>query len=336
MQAMTWTSHLIRGLATLALVTVAVACAPMEQSPQPVPVGFAGARLEADVLVADDGVRLPLTVWRPDGEPTAVIVALHGMNDSRVTWWMAGPWWAERGVVTYAYDQRGFGRAPERGIWAGEDLLVDDLRTAVRLVRHRHPDVPIVLVGESLGSAVIIAALASDDPPAADRAALLAPAVWGWSAQPVPNRVSLWIAAHLFGPASPQPPAFVTENIYASNNLLELYRMGRDPDMVLTTRFDAVYGLVDIMETAWRDLPQVRVPMAYFYGGRDQLVPMPATQRALARLPAGARTAFYPEGRHLLVRDHAAEAVMVDVLAFVQDTGAAWPSGAGPIPVGER
>ena len=111
-----------------------------------------------------------MTVWHPDGEPTAVIVALHGMNDSRATWWMAGPWWAERGVITYAYDQRGFGGAPERGIWAGEDLLVQDLRTAVRLIRQRHPGVPVVLVGESLGSSVIIAAMASDEPPPADRA----------------------------------------------------------------------------------------------------------------------------------------------------------------------
>jgi len=329
----------VAGLRVAILVLLAcapVACAPVTQSLQPVPAGFAGARLESDALIAADGARLPLTVWHPQGEPSAVIIALHGMNDRRSTWWMAGPWWAERGVITYAYDQRGFGGAPGRGIWAGEDLLVADLRTAVRLVRRRHPGVPVVLVGESLGSSVIVAALASDDPPAVDRAALLAPAVWGWSAQPIPNRVSLWIAAHLFGSASPQPPAFVTEDIYASNNLLELYRMGRDPDMALSTRFDAVYGLVDIMETAWRDLPQVRLPVAYFYGGRDQLISMSATQRALARLPAGTPTAFYPEGRHLLVRDHGGEAVMADVLAFVRSPGSSWPSGAGPIPVGDR
>lgn len=312
------------------------ACAPAVQAPQPVPAGFAGASLQDEVLIADDGARLPLSVWRPRGEPRAVIVALHGMNDSRSTWWMAGPWWAEHGVITYAYDQRGFGGAPERGVWAGEALLVRDLRTAVRLARARHPGTPIVAAGESLGSSVIIAAMASDDPPDVDRVALLAPAVWGWSAQPVPNRVALWVAARLLGETAVEPPEFVTREIYASNNLLELYRMGRDPSMSLTTRFDAVYGLVDIMESAYRGLPRVRRPVAYFYGGRDQLIAMEPTQRALRGLPDGSRTAFYPEGHHLLVRDLGGEAVMSDVLSFVLDPAADWPSGAGPIPQAER
>lgn len=333
---MTWTDALVRLAAALVLLASATACAPTTQGPQPVPAGFSGPRIEANALIADDGARLPLSVWRPQGEPRVVIIALHGMNDSRSTWWMAGPWWAERGAVTYAYDQRGFGGSPERGVWPGEDLLVQDLRTAVRLARARHPGVPVVVAGESLGSSVIIAALASDQPPEVDRAALLAPAVWGWSAQPVPNRVSLWIAARLLGSTAVEPPAFVTEDIYASNNLAELYRMGRDPDMALTTRFDAVYGLVDIMESAYRGLSEVRVPVAYFYGGRDQLIEMAATQRALRRLPAGARTAFYPEGRHLLVRDHGGEAVMADVLAFATDPTTPWPSGAGSIPVDDH
>ena len=333
---MTWTNHILRGVVVLIVSGLAVACAPTVQAPQPVPHAFSGARFEADALIADDGARLPMSVWYPAGEPTAVIIALHGMNDSRSTWWMAGPWWAERGVLTYAYDQRGFGRAPERGVWAGEDLLVQDLRTAVRLARARHPGVPVVAVGESLGSSVIIAALASDQPPDVDRAALLAPAVWGWSAQPVPNRVSLWVAARLFGSTAVEPPAFVTEDIYASNNMLELYRMGRDPDMALTTRFDAVYGLVDIMESAYRGLSEVQVPIAYFYGGRDQLIEMVPTQRALRHLPAGARTAFYPDGRHLLVRDHGGEAVMADVLAFVRNQAEPWPSGASSIPVNDH
>lgn len=315
---------------------MATACAPFVQSPQPAPVGFSGARLEADALIADDGARLPLSVWRPRGEPSAVILAVHGMNDSRTTWWMAGPWWAEHGILTYAYDQRGFGGAPERGIWAGEELLVGDLRVAVRLIRARHPGVPLVLVGESLGSAVSIAALASDDPPDVDRVALLAPAVWGWSAQPIPNRISLWVAAHLFGSASPEPPAFVTEDIYASTNLAELYRMGRDPDMSLTTRMDAVYGLVSMMEEGARGLGRVRVPLAYFYGGDDPLISIDATRLALVNLPQGGRTAYYPAGRHLLVRDLEAEAVMTDVAAFVENPAAPWPSGAGPIPMSDH
>ncbi len=31
----------------------------------------------------------------------------------------AAPWFADEGVALYAYDQRGFGGSPNRGIWAG-------------------------------------------------------------------------------------------------------------------------------------------------------------------------------------------------------------------------
>lgn len=312
------------------------ACAPAVQQPQPAPANFSGPRLEADAVIAHDGARLPLSVWAPAGRARAVIVALHGMNDSRTAWWMAGPWWAEQGVITYAYDQRGFGDAPERGVWGGAELFAEDLRTVARLARERHPGLPVVAVGESLGSAVIIDALASDRPPELDRTVLLAPAVWGWSAQPVVNRVALWVAARLLGETAVEPPEFVTDDIRASDNLLELYRMGRDPAMTLTTRFDAVHGLVDMMEAAYRGLPEVRIPIAYLYGGRDQLVTAEPTRRAVRSLPVGARTAFYPSGHHLLVRDHAAATVMADVLAFALDPAAPWPSGAGPIPLNER
>ena len=323
----------MRRIAGLLLMLAALgACAPAVQSPLPVSPGFAGPRLEADHFVAHDGARLPLSVWRPRGEPSAVIVAVHGMNDNRRTWHMAGPWWAEQGVVTYAYDQRGFGGSPGRGVWAGEALLTEDLRTLVALVRARHRRATVAVVGESLGSAVAIAAFASDRPPDADRVVLLAPAVWGWSAQPLPNRAALWVAARQLGETAVEPPEFAVRDIYASNNFAELYRMGRDPGFLTRTRFDTLYGLVNMMEAGSRDLSRVRAPLAYLYGGRDQIIAHEPTKLALRNLPAHAREAFYPEGHHLLVRDHEAERVMADVLAFIRDPAAPWPSGAGPIP----
>ncbi|MBV8456095.1 MAG: hypothetical protein JO122_05720, partial [Acetobacteraceae bacterium] len=33
-----------------------------------------------------DGTRLPYRVWQPDPAPRAIMVAFHGMNDSRDAW----------------------------------------------------------------------------------------------------------------------------------------------------------------------------------------------------------------------------------------------------------
>ena len=89
--------------------------------------------LTDDHILAADEAMLPLKVWKPDGAPTAALVALHGFNDYSNSFEEPGIFWATRGIVTYAYDQRGFGEAPDHGLWAGTETLVEDLRVAARL-----------------------------------------------------------------------------------------------------------------------------------------------------------------------------------------------------------
>ena len=322
---------MIRALAVLLMTVALAACAtPAVQPPLTPPPGFAGPALEDHALLMDDGARLPLARWTPDGEPWAVIVALHGINDSRAAFHLAGPWWAEQGIETWAFDQRGFGAAPGRGVWPGEDRMVADLRVTVALARARHPRAVIAVAGESMGGAVAIAAFASDRPPEADRVILLAPAVWGWSAQGPVNSAALWLAARTIGERVVEPPGWAVRAYAASDNRVELFRTGRDPNSLLTTRFDVLYGLVDLMESASAGLGEVRAPTLLMYGGHDNLVPRASIRRALARAgpQPGLRSAFYPDGWHLLNRDLQAEAVFRDVEAWLRDPDAPLPSGA--------
>lgn len=315
------------------LLGLLAACAPGVQHAARPPLGFAGPRLEARDFVSFDGSRLPLEVWAPrDGEPRAVIVGLHGMNDDAQAFWMAGPWWAGRGIATYAYDQRGFGGAPGRGQWGGEKLMTEDLRTLTALVRARYPHALIAVAGESMGGAVAIEAFASRTPPAADRVILLSPAVWGWQDQPLINHVALWLAAHVVGAHPFDPPGRVVEHITASDNLFELRRMGRDPDLIWATRPDAVFGLVQLMDRAERDIGRLRTPTFYLYGAHDELIPRRAAFRAVSRLPKGARTGYYADGWHILLRDYEAPVIWRDVESFIADPDRPLPSAAPPIP----
>lgn len=324
-----------RTLAFLSLTLGLAACAtPAIQAPLTPPLGFAGPALEPDHVVMDDGARLRLARWSPEGEPWAVIVALHGMNDSRASFRLAGPWWAEHGIETWAIDQRGFGESPGRGVWAGEARMVQDLRTTVALARARRADAVIAVAGESMGGAVAIAAFASNAPPEADRVILLAPAVWGWSAQGPLNSAGLWVAARTMGERAVEAPEWAVRALPASDNRLELFRNYRDPNSLITTRFDALYGLVDLMETASRRLGDVRAPTLLLYGAHDNVIQDRPMRLALERAGrrAGLRTAFYPDGWHLLNRDLQAEAVFADVEAWLRDPAATLPSGAGPVP----
>jgi alpha-beta hydrolase superfamily lysophospholipase len=324
---------MIRASILFVMMLALAACAtPHVQPPLIRPADFSGPRITTDAFVVDDGGRLPYRRWGP-AEPRAVVVALHGMNDHAAAFRLAGPWWAERGVVTYAYDQRGFGTAPGRGVWAGETRMAEDLRTIVALVRARYPDARIAVVGESMGGAVAISAFASDRPPAADQLILLAPAVWGWSSQSLPNRASLWVIARLMGSRAVEPPDWAVRNIRATDNLIELIANAADPRFIRSTRFDALYGLVDLMESATFNLGRVRVPTLLMYGAHDQVIEQGPMRRALRRAgdPPNLRTAWYPDGWHLLNRDRQAGLVFRDVEAVLWDPEAALPSGAGDV-----
>jgi acylglycerol lipase len=322
----------MRRLSALLAALVMAGCAPMLQQARQTPPAFAGPRLEAQDFISRDGARLALQQWAPaSGDPWAVIIGVHGMNDYSGAFELAGPYWAKDGILTIAYDQRGFGRSPNRGIWAGDVLMVDDLRTLTALARARYPRAIIAVAGESLGAAVAIEAFASADPPKADRAVLLSPAVWGWSNQPLAYKTALWLAAHA-DPGGVVKPSWVTKNRQESDNAPELRRRDSDPSQTRADRTDALYGVVDSMQRASDALGQVRVPVAYLIGAHDQVIPRQAVTLAARGLKPGDRSAVYANGWHLLLIDQQRDAVFDDVESFIRDPAAPLPSGAPIVP----
>lgn len=283
-------------------------------------------------FVADDGVALPLRVWRPDGKVKAAIVALHGMNDYSNAF--AGPAeeWAKHGIATYAYDQRGFGEAPMRGRWAGTWQLDDDADAACRMAHRKNPGVPVYLLGESMGGAVAItAATGAAGAPRArcDGLILVAPAVWGRDTMNVFERVALW-GAYALAPDM----TFTGQGLHvmASDNIPMLRALGRDPLFIKETRVAAIKGLVDLMDEALAAAPRIHEPMLLLYGGHDEIIPREPIELMIDRLPAAERAhrhvAWYPGGYHMLLRDLEAAPRIADVEAWIADHDAPLPSGA--------
>jgi alpha-beta hydrolase superfamily lysophospholipase len=325
--------HFVKAAFLIAALSLA-ACAPTIQRAQVSPASFEGPRFDvaAGRFISFDGAPLGLSAWAPKDEaPWAVIVALHGMNDYGEAFYLAGPYWAQHGVATYAYDARGQGRSPQRGVWGGQKLMLEDVRTAVRLARARYPNATIAVVGDSMGAATAMSAFGSDDPPPADRLVLVAPAVWGWSTLPKSYAATLWLGAHTLGARPVTPPKGVQRRIVASDNNAMLQKIGRDPNMLFTTRIDAIYGLVGMMERASDSAADLKVPTAFLYGAKDQIIPRASAEKAARQLPPTARTAIYPNGYHMLLRDLQAKVVWDDVLAFVRDAAAPFPSNAATL-----
>lgn len=284
-----------------------------------------------------DGAVLPARAWLPPNtsqaaQPRAVVLALHGFNDSRDAWEIPAPAFTAAGIALYAPDQRGFGAAPGRGFWPSAATLANDAATILATLRARYPATPLYAMGESMGGAVLMTLEARppthpNAAPSIDGWILLSPAVWGRQQMNPGISASLWLVSGLL-PGLSLTGAEVPLKIQASDNRDALIRLARDPLTIRCTRLDAIRGLTDLMDDAQTAAPNLRAPTLILYGARDMLVPEDATARAWSRLPPTARTAYYPNGYHLLLRDRDRQAPTNDVIAWITNPTTFLPSGA--------
>ena len=323
----------VRLLAVCALL-VLCGCAPsfappVESGVKPEVVG--------DAIIARDGARLPLRHWDAEGgAPRAVIVALHGMSDYSNAFDMPGTVWAKLGITTLAYDQRGFGLSANLGIWAGAETMRADLNDALAAARSRYPDVPVFALGESMGGAVVLTALAADKPPGADASAdtqiskadgiiLVAPAVWSRGDMPFTYRAALFLAAHLVpGMILSNNAAGRVVTIVPSDNIELLRSLARDPLFQKKTRTGTLFGLVNLMDearTAPEKLKEGRIksapPILFLYGANDQVIPAKPTEGVIKALNDKATVKRYEHGYHMLLRDLEGEKVDHDVADWI-------------------
>lgn len=288
--------------------------------------------LDAAAFTMSDGARLPYRAWLPSGRPEAVILALHGFNDSRDAWEIPAPALTQAGFAVYAPDQRGFGAAPGRGYWAGKDVMARDAAEITELLRARHPGSKLVLMGESMGGAVLMCLATSAIAPRDASYVLVAPAVWGRARMNIFLRGMLALASAVVpGMIVTRPPPVV--KIVASDNRDALIRLSTDPLTIKETRVGTTGGLVDLMDAALAASGAFRAPGLFLYGANDDLVPKEATRAAWKRLPEGEATlGYYPKGYHLLLRDLHRDVPTRDVIAWIK--GEALPSAAERLAAG--
>jgi len=333
------------GIWMIAAFLLLVGCAPAtdEQvrlagigTPRAAPDPKSAPRFTETSFIAGDGQILPLRKWLPqaDGkrETKAVILALHGFNDYANAFDGPGEIWGKDGIATYAYDQRGFGAAPERGFWPGRAALAADAATAAQILRRLYPGIPLYLLGESMGGAVAVVALTAESGtpiPDVDGVILTAPAVWGRPTMDLLPRLALWVGVRLV------PGLTLTGRglkIKPSDNIAMLRALGQDPMVIHATRIDTIYGLVDLMDAALASGALLDTPLFVMYGAKDEIIPREPIRRFVDTLPAepGRRRklAWYENGYHMLLRDLEGPVAIADVASWVLTPSAPLPSGA--------
>lgn len=272
----------------------------------------------------EDGYRLPLWRWGNPDSTRGLVLALHGFNDYGNAFAGLGDYLGAQGLVVYAVDQRGFGTTAQRGRWPGEERLVADLLALVELLRKRHPGLPLTLVGESMGGAVILAAGARLRD--VQGLVLIAPAVWSRDTQPAYLRLLLAAAARVV------PGLKLTGRglgIRPTDNDPFWRAYSADPLVIKATRVDALWGVANLMDRATRASLPPGIPLLLLYGEHDQIIPQGAFCTWLRRVDdhrPEVRLVLYGKGWHMLTRDRQGAWVLADIGAWIQDPTAPLPS----------
>ena len=90
--------------------------------------------------------------WDPPAEPRRIVQIVHGYAEHGGRYGHVATALAADGAVVYADDHIGHGRSDgEQAVITDFDHAVEDLHTLSAIARDSHGDLPLVLVGHSMG-----------------------------------------------------------------------------------------------------------------------------------------------------------------------------------------
>ncbi|MFN0028096.1 MAG: lysophospholipase [Acidimicrobiales bacterium] len=262
-----------------------------------------------------DGCALFGQGWLPQHDPRAVVIVAHGMSEHSGRYHHVGSTFAAAGLATWALDHRGHGRSGGRRAFVRSfDEYVADLEAFRLLVTQRHPDIPMVLLGHSMGGA-IATAHAIDHPDRFDGLILTGPAL-----QP-----SLGINAAVIRVGRIVARVRPTLGIMAPNGA----KVSRDPAVVAAYRADPLVrrgkitaGLgAALLARAARfpdEVGSLRLPVLVIHGDADALVPVASSRNLVPRFGSGDLTYIEEPGLyHEVLNEPEQERIMTTMLQWM-------------------
>jgi acylglycerol lipase len=139
--------------------------------------GGTGGRLA--VVRARDGIDLREYEWPAEGTPRAHLLLVHGIAEHAGRYRHVATQLAGAGIITHAYDQRGFGESGGHRAYIDRwSQYHDDLEDRLAEVRAAADGLPVVLYGHSMGGLIALGYTLADPPrPLPDLLVLSAPAI---------------------------------------------------------------------------------------------------------------------------------------------------------------
>ncbi|HYN88470.1 MAG TPA: alpha/beta hydrolase [Ardenticatenaceae bacterium] len=112
---------------------------------------------EKGTIVGVGGLRLRYWHWPAAEAPRAILVVLHGIAVHARLYTELAETATERGYAVFALDHRGHGESEGERVQVGRfSDFVDDVHVLVQAARTTYPNLPVFLLGQSMGSLIAL------------------------------------------------------------------------------------------------------------------------------------------------------------------------------------
>jgi alpha-beta hydrolase superfamily lysophospholipase len=262
------------------------------------------------------GLELYYQAWLPPAESRrAVLVNLHGLGDHSGLYPSLAGYLPGQGVALYAFDMRGNGRSPgQRAYLSSWEEFRGDLQAFLGRVRETEPELPLFLLGNSLGGLVVLDYAIHH-----------------------PQRLAGVIAA-----AAPLGPLGVPKFLMALGRIMsrvwprfslnvgmDLSGLARDPAVIEAVVADPLFhrrGTARLSTEVTTAIQRVRamagrlsVPLLLLHGSEDRMVPPDGSRAFFADVRHPDRQyREYPGAYHGLFADLDSAEVLADVARWIE------------------
>ncbi len=264
------------------------------------------------------GIRLHYKCWDVT-MPRAFVLIAHGLGEHSGRYARLAQDFARAGLSTFALDHRGHGRSDGRRghVRRFTRYLHDFEKFRRRICSVGEIEIPVVLLGHSLGGLILIRYL--QEYPGIPAAGAIFSSPWLGLAVPVPRwKERLASSLYYAVPALPMSTGLEPEHLSHDAQVVEAYR--RDPlvhDRITPRTLGEVKREI---ESAFQSAARLQLPSLFLVASDDRLTRADEMQRfaTLVRRTAAPRLVTYPGLYHEVFNETARSSVVADVLGWIE------------------
>jgi alpha-beta hydrolase superfamily lysophospholipase len=245
-------------------------------------------------------------IWEPMAPPARIVMIVHGYAEHSGRYAHVAEALTGEGCLVVAEDHMGHGRSDgERALITDFGHVVDDLETLAHVAFERYGDLPLVVLGHSMGG-LLSSRLTQRRPEMVAGLVLCGAVIGDWT----------WARDVLAEPEMPDPPE---EWSGMSRDPEKVHEYSTDP-MVYRGRYkrpllEAEVAALDAFRT---EIDRVTMPVLFLHGDEDPYVPFETSLAAVKAFPTYDLTVrVYRGARHEVLNETNRAEVIAEVLSFV-------------------